>query len=119
MQFRESVDELMESLTEAAESLTTSGETECSKRSVERGEDDPNFRWLNPEIPPEREFLASCTHVDDEGQIYFQLKRKESLIKSMHDDLSSKYIRTKNAGTQQATRGGVSDLVEPHSDVFK
>ena len=42
MQFRESVDELMESLTEAAESLTTSGETECSKRSVERGEDDPN-----------------------------------------------------------------------------
>ena len=88
----------MDFVTEAAESLTTSDETDCSKRSVEREEDDPNFRWLNPEIPPEREFLASCTHVDDEGQIYFQLERKKFLIKSMHDNLLDRYMRTKSGG---------------------
>ena len=63
----------MDSVTEAVESLTTFDETDCSKRFVEREEDDPNFRWLNPEIPPEREFLASCTHVDDEGQVPHQV----------------------------------------------
>ena len=88
----------MDSVTEAAESLITSNETDCSKRFVEREEDDPNFRWLNSEIPPEREFLASCTHVDDEGQIYFQLERKKFLIKSMHDDLLDRYMRTKSGG---------------------
>ena len=40
-----------------------------------QGDTDPEFRWLDPELPTEREFFARMTHIDDSGMLELSCRR--------------------------------------------
>jgi len=52
---------------------------------------DPDFRWLNPELPTEREFFARMTHIDDSGQIYLHEHEKRSTFRIIRGILQDKF----------------------------
>merc|ERR1719309_380857 len=57
----------------------------------ETSEPDPNFRWLDPELPAGREFIARMTSVDDAGQIYLHLYENRSTMRSIRGLLHNKF----------------------------
>ena len=105
MNLSEEIDhQLADSLTEAINLSPSSDDETDFKNSLSNGtQNEPtnsNFKWLNPQIPPDDEFLARCTHVDQSGQFYLQMENSKSTIKSMHDELSSKHSGEKKSNTR-------------------
>lgn len=104
MNLSEEIDQLADSLTEAINLSPLLGDETEFKNSLSSGsQNEPtnsNFRWRNPQIPSDDEFLARCTHVDHAGQFYLQMENSKFTIKSMHDELSSKHSGSKKSSTR-------------------
>ena len=49
------------------------------------------FRWLDPELPAEREFLARGTYVDNAGQIYVHLFKERGQFRRIRKLLTERF----------------------------
>lgn len=62
---------------------------------VEPMKQNPDFKWLPPELPSERTFGVRGTYVDSAGQVYFQLDSQREVLRTLRRLLKEKFAYSK------------------------